>query len=291
MRTGYITSILVAAFLVAIAFGIFLTTRGESTPVTSPLPSIPIVKTPEYKVIGTSVQGRNIESYTYGAGLRNLVFVGGIHGGYEWNSVLLAYKLMDYLEAHANAIGPDISVTIIPDANPDAVYKATGKEGRFTEADVPKRDLSTERFNAHGVDLNRNFDCNWAPSGTWKDRTVSGGSAAFSEPETIALSNYLLRQKPDAVIFWHSSAGAVYASQCTEGILPKTLEVMNIYAKGAGYPAVKEFTAYEVHGASEDWLASEGIPAITVELKSHDSVEWESNLAGVTALLKYFSTK
>src|SRR3989344_8041800 len=52
---------------------------------------------PEYRVIGTSVQGRKIEAYTYGNGDTNLLFVGGIHGGYEWNSVLLAYQFMDYL--------------------------------------------------------------------------------------------------------------------------------------------------------------------------------------------------
>ena len=53
-----------------------------------------IVKT-ERQIIGASVQGREIDSYTYGKGETHLMFVGGIHGGYEWNSVLLAYTFID----------------------------------------------------------------------------------------------------------------------------------------------------------------------------------------------------
>ena len=41
-------------------------------------------------VIGTSVEGRNIEATTYGSGDTHLLLVGGIHGGYEWNSSILA---------------------------------------------------------------------------------------------------------------------------------------------------------------------------------------------------------
>jgi 3-deoxy-D-arabino-heptulosonate 7-phosphate (DAHP) synthase len=52
-----------------------------------------------YKVVGTSVEGRKIESYTYGNGDTHLLLVGGIHGGYEWNSVALAYQVMDYFKA------------------------------------------------------------------------------------------------------------------------------------------------------------------------------------------------
>ena len=151
---------------------------------------------------------------------------------------------------------------------------------------MPKTsDQSSGRFNAHRVDLNRNFDCKWAPTGTWKNKIVSAGSAPFSEPETRALRDYILKNKPVAVVFWHSQANAVYASECKNGILPETLSLMNTYASAAGYPAVKSFTAYEVHGDAEGWLASINIPAITVELKSHDSIEWERNLLGIKALL------
>lgn len=244
-----------------------------------------------YKVIGTSVEGRKIESYRFGSGEKHLVFVGGMHGGYEWNSVLLAYSAMDYFAGNADAIPKNVTVTVIPSINPDGVFKVTGKEGRFQIADVStdKTILESGRMNARGVDLNRNFDCKWKPKATWRSKTVSAGTEAFSEPEAKVLRDFVAENNLDAVVFWHSQANAVYASECNGGILPATLDIMNAYAKSSGYKAVKSFDAYEVTGDSEGWLASIGIPAITVELKTHEDVEWERNLAGVKALLEYFA--
>lgn len=248
---------------------------------------------PKYKVIGTSVEGRKIESHTYGKGERHLVFIGGIHGGYEWNSVILAYQFMDYLVANPVIIPDNLTVTVIPSLNPDGVYRVSGKEGRFNTTNVStnKEILASGRFNAHGVDLNRNFDCEWKPTSQWRERTVSTGLKPFSEPEALALRNFVLENKPDAVIFWHSQANAVYASECEAGILPETLEIMNAYARGSGYPAIKSFDSYETSGDAEGWLASINIPSITVELRTHEVIEWEKNLAGIKALFGYYLTK
>ncbi|MDO8601780.1 MAG: hypothetical protein Q7R62_01445, partial [bacterium] len=81
---------------------------------------------------------------------------------------------------------------------------------------------------------------------------------------------------------------AVYASECNNGILPKTLEIMNVYARAAGYRSINVFDAYKITGDAEGWLASIGIPAITVELTTHETVEWEKNLAGIKALFEYY---
>ena len=247
-------------------------------------------------IIGTSVEGRTIEAYTYspatdgGSAKKHLVFVGGVHGGYEWNSVLLAYTFMDYLATNKNFIPEDVTVTVIPSANPDGVYKVVGKEGRFSTADVPaKVDSVPGRFNARQVDLNRNFDCKWKSESMWKGNKVSAGSAPFSEPETKAIRDFVLKNKPDAVVFWHSQANAVYASECEKGILAQTRDIMKAYSKASGYPAVDSFDAYEVTGDAEGWLASINIPAITVELATHETVEWKKNLAGIEALLVLYS--
>ena len=74
------------------------------------------------EVIGTSIEGRAIESYTFGHGSTTLLFVGGIHGGYEWNSVLLAYAMIDDLVAKNITIPDGLSVVIIPSLNPYGVY-------------------------------------------------------------------------------------------------------------------------------------------------------------------------
>ncbi len=272
---------------------------GSAPDVTDVLPPEPIIETviteepveQNVKTIGTSVEGRPIEAHTFGEGATHLLFVGGIHGGYEWNSVLLAYALIDYLTANPVVVPNNLTVSIIPSLNPDGVFRITNVEGRFAQSDV--RDdgvpLGTGRFNANDVDLNRNFDCKWKPESTWRGNKVSAGTAAFSEPEAVTLRDFIAELNPTAVVFWHSQANAVYASECTSGILPETLEVMRTYASAAKYPAVDSFDAYPVSGDAEGWLASIGIPAITVELSTHETIEWEKNLAGVRALFGHYS--
>ena len=237
------------------------------------------------KVIGYSVAGRALTAYTFGTGTTSVVFVGGIHGGYEWNSELLAYTLVDYLKLNPQIIPKNLSVTVIPSANPDGLYKVTGKEGTFTMADVKTNlPLGTGRFNNNEVDLNRNFACSWQATSTWQNKKVSAGTSVFSEPEARTIRDFILQVKPAAVVFFHSQSNAVYASACGNGILPGTLAIMNTYSLAAGYQAVKTFDSYVVTGAAEDWLASINIPAITVELKTHETVEWDKNLAGIKAL-------
>lgn len=267
----------------------FLFSRPEEVQL-PPVQPVAEKATPIRRIIGKSVEGRAIEAITYGSGANTLLLVGGVHGGYEWNSVLLAYQMMDYLERYPEVIPHDLSVSIIPVANPDGLHRVIGKEGRFSLMEVPSGgDQSPGRFNANDVDLNRNFDCKWQPESTWRSRTVSGGTEAFSEPESRALRDFVLTNKPVAVAFWHSQSNAVYASECEDGILPATREIMNVYADAAEYPAVDSFDSYSVTGDAEGWLASIGIPAITVELKTHEDVEWDRNLLGVTALMKTLS--
>jgi hypothetical protein len=64
---------------------------------------------------------------------------------------------------------------------------------------------------------------------------------------------------------------------------------MNTYADAAGYGKVEKFDAYPITGDAEGWLASIGIPAVTVELESAERTEWTRNLAGVEAVLQLFS--
>lgn len=280
----------IALILLILSVGTYIIIHENTPPVPVPVKNvetIPPVQKLKSKIIGTSVEGRSIEVHTYGTGATHVTFVGGIHGGYEWNSVLLAYTFMDYLDTHPEFIPKNITVDVIPSANPDGVYKVTEKEGRFTAEDVSTdtKILASGRFNAHEVDLNRNFDCKWKPKSTWQSKTVSAGTSSFSEPEAQAIKNYITNTNPKVVVFWHSKSNAVYASQCEKGILPETLNVMNAYSQVSGYPPVKIFDAYATTGAADDWLASINIPAITVELKTHENIEWEKNIAGLIALI------
>ena len=289
-------SVIILLIIVIAGVLAFVNWRNSIKPIPAPV-EIKITN-PQKSIIGFSVEGREIDAYTYlpasgGNVDKKLVFVGGIHGGYEWNSVLLAYKFMDYLQVNPDVIPKNLSVIVIPSMNPDGVYKVIGKEGIFTMMDVPTSTtlLKSGRFNADKVDLNRNFDCRWQPTGTWQGNTVSAGTSTFSEPEAVAFKNFTLKNNPSAVVFWHSQSDGVYASQCKNGILPGTTDIMNAYSKASGYPTQKSFDSYAVTGAADDWLSSINIPAVSVELKTHESIEWDKNLAGIQALLNYFGSK
>lgn len=261
-------------------------------PLTSPiLPPEVKSEDPQIETLGFSVENRPIESYSFGSGKTLLVFAGGMHGGYEWNSVLLAYRLIDYLSDYPEAVPENLAIAVIPSINPDGVFKTTGKEGRFAVSDVPAGSNEEGRLNARGVDLNRNFDCHWKPEAVWKSRKVSGGSAAFSEPESQTIKKFVSEKDPAAVIFWHSQSNTIYGSQCGGAMIPETAEIMKIYSKASGYKTAPTFDQYEVSGDVTDWLASIGKPAITVELATHENTEWEKNLAGVKALLEYYKNK
>ncbi len=243
--------------------------------------------------IGTSTEGRAIEQYSFGEGEKTVLFVGGVHGGYEWNSTALAYEFISALETGTLTIPDNLTIIVIPTLNPDGLFRTTGLTGRFTKNDVPL-DINydgTGRFTATGVDLNRNFDCKWKPESTWRSQVVSAGTTPFSEPEAQALRTFVETVRPSAVIFWHSQANAVYASECEDGILPSTVALMNTYAAAADYQAIASFDAYPISGDAEGWLASVGIPAITVELESRTDTEWGRNRAGITAILDLYSQR
>ncbi len=242
-------------------------------------------------VLGTTVGGRSVTAYHFGTGEKELLFVAGAHGGYEWNTTLLAYQLMDYLKENPSTIPAGLKVTVIPVLNPDGLEKVVGTDGRFTPADVSedKAVVVSGRYNGNNVDLNRNFDCDWQPTGIWQSTKVSGGSAAFSEPESKAIQSYVSTSKPTAVVEWFSSAGGVFSSRCGGDVSSETAAITKIYANASGYPAFKDFDSYEITGDMVNWLAKSGVPAISVLLTDHTATEWKKNKAGIEALLQHYA--
>jgi hypothetical protein len=242
-------------------------------------------------VLGTSVEGNAITAYHFGEGTTEVLLIGGIHGGYSWATAALGYELVDYFDANPTAVPDGVMLTIIPVANPDGLEEAVGTVGRFSTTLAEA--LSTEtriaaRFNANDVDLNRNFDCEWSAEGTWQNRTVSGGSAPFSEPEAAAIRGYVNEYTPEVAIVWFSAEGKVYPSACQGNPSEASEALATTFATAADYPTQEEFDAYAITGDMVNWLAKENIPAISVLLTSHADTEFDQNLAGVEAVLATF---
>lgn len=281
----------------------FFVNKAGNEPVTPPENVLPPVETApsttppavqENKgqtTIGRSVEGRDITAYHFGTGDTEVMFVGGIHGGYSWNTSIVAYELMDYLRTNPTAVPANVKVTVIPVLNPDGLNKVVGVNGKFAASDITASQAVqvSGRFNARTVDLNRNFDCDWQPTGKWQTTTVSGGTAAFSEPESLAIKNYVEAQNPDAVIIWYSAAGGVFSASCHAGILPETSALTNIYAKASGYPGHQSFDFYAITGDMVNWLAKIKVPAISVLLTNHTDTEWSKNQAGIDAVLQHYA--
>ena len=252
----------------------------------------PVVEEPETEtVIGKSVAGRDITAYHFGTGAKEILFVGGTHGGYSWNTALVAYEMMAYLAENLSVIPSNLKVTVIPVLNPDGLNKVVSQAGPFTKSDVSgtQEIRISGRFNENEVDLNRNFDCDWQATGKWQSTSVSGGEQAFSEPETLAFKNYIESRKPNAVVVWYSSAGGVFASNCHGGVLPETTKILDVYSKASGYKAYQSFDFYTITGDMVNWLAKKNIPAISVLLTTHEDTEWSKNQKGLEALLKYYA--
>lgn len=241
------------------------------------------------QTIGYSVAGFPIESYSYGTGPKRIVFVGGIHGGTEWNTVLLAYAAIDYFDRHPEMVPPALTLQIVPSANPDGQRLVTGSWGRFLPENVGVA-VAEGRFNQNGVDLNRNWGCAWSETAWWGNREISAGTAPFSEPETRALRDFFLSDgnPVQAVVFWHSAVPGVFAGGCA-GIYAAAERLATIYAQAAGYPHGESFSYYPITGDATNWLSEQRIPAIIVELETRDDPEWPQNLDAMLAVLAYMA--
>ncbi|MFN3188605.1 MAG: M14 family metallopeptidase [Candidatus Paceibacteria bacterium] len=245
---------------------------------------------PAVEVIGQSADGNDISAYTFGTGTKEILLISGIHGGYSWNTSQLAYELIDHLEGTQDNL-EDVRVTVIPVLNPDGLDTTFGTTGRLNSnlvSAIPS-DTVPGRFNGNSVDINRNFDCQWQASGVWQNRTVSGGSTAFSEPEAQAIRAYIEKYRPTAAIVYYSAAGGVYASNCNNGVSSGTQALLRDYGTAAGYTVHESYDYYATTGDMANWLARENIPTISVLLTNHTNTEFTKNRAGLMAVIETHS--
>ncbi|MGM0674946.1 MAG: M14 family metallopeptidase [Spirochaetota bacterium] len=241
----------------------------------------------EPEVIGESVEGREIRSYALGTGDTDIILIGGIHGGYEWNTVQLARMMLEHFAENGGQIPDNYRLHIIPNMNPDGLHRIT--EG----ADIDTTDFSSlnttpGRFNARGVDLNRNWDAQWKPTSYWGQTEVDAGSEPFSEPETRAARDFILERDPAVVIFFQSAANGIWFGGKREGNEPAR-RLAAAYAEASGYDLPDGSDGpvnYEITGAASSYLYRQGIRALTIELETHSQPEFDRNISGVRAVFE-----
>jgi hypothetical protein len=235
----------------------------------TPTPTITPTSVPETRV-GQSAGGRAIIARTFGEGQRVILLVGGIHGGWESNTVDLMTELGVHFRENPEDILPGFSVVIIPTMNPDGVAVGNDLAGRF---------------NGNGVDLNRNWACGWQPEAVWREGPVDPGARPFSEPESQAVAAFIGSIRPEAVLFYHSAADGVFAGDCPRRAGAwRSGELSAIYGEASGYSYGEAFSAYPVTGTAPSWVDGLDIPAADVELSSARDSQFEQNLRGILAI-------
>jgi protein MpaA len=151
-------------------------------------------------------------------------------------------------------------LALIPAANPDGLAKSL-------------------RFNAHRVDLNRNF-----PASNWS-RTYASGHAPASEPETQALLSLLAELKPRRILSIHSHT----TDPCNNFDGPAAASKLALAMTAHNdYPTMASI-GYPTPGSLGSWAGIDrGIPIITLELPAKESgpAAWEHNREAILAFIR-----
>lgn len=126
-------------------------------------------------VVGKSVRGRRIVATRQGnpKAPTVLLVVGQMHG-----SEPAGLSVVSRLRRMRVARDSDYQLWTIRTMNPDGAARG-------------------HRYNARGIDLNRNFP------GNWSTRALRSGGQPASEPETRAVMRFLKRLRPDGVLSFH----------------------------------------------------------------------------------------
>lgn len=257
-----------------------------------PLPELAEGQTGVEFVLGQSVEGRDITGwYTTPPGISNppqaLILVGAIHGD-EANSLPVLAQVRADITFGMLQLPPNVGLYIIPLLNPDGNARLS-------------------RFNANRVDLNRNWDTyDWRTDIEISAGIVFGGGGPqpFSEPETIAMRDWLLARAAEhpgglTVIYFHSQfppdgmvVPGAHLVNGRDAADAASRRVGQTFANGAGYPYQNLWTGgYSVTGDASTWAVAQGMRSFTVEapvrrpLTDEEQAEMRAGIEAVLVLL------
>ena len=224
----------------------------------------------EKRIIGSSLQKRNLYAIKIGEGSPVGIAVYAIHGR-EWLTARLAkahYK-------NAQKQGITGSIWLIPLANPDGALLS--QKGLSVAKDSPyfrflsaysDGELRLWKANARGVDLNVNFDAEWGKGKrNVRKRGAENyiGERPFSEPETLALKRFTEEVSPDYTVSFHTKGEEIYwYFGQSDFDAERDFRIGQALSKATGYPLR---LAQGSVGGYKDWcIKTLKIPSYTVEV-------------------------
>jgi len=181
----------------------------------------------------------------------------------------------------------------VPIINPDGyVYNETiapNGGGMHRKNRRPNPDNSNcNNGTQQGIDLNRNYSYNWGADNSGSSgnpcSAVYRGASAFSEPETEAISNFILARQFKNVLHYHTYSNVLIHSW-GDGTFPDEPDLSTLREIGAemtrenGYAVGTgtETIGYGVNGDAVDWTyGTAGLISYTPEVGSYADNFWPS---------------
>lgn len=130
----------------------------------------------QHHIVGSSVGNNPIMVQVFGRGPDVILILATIHGD-EPAGTPLVRNLAKHIRSHLELVNGR-TIVLLPLANPDGFAQNT-------------------RYNANGVDLNRNF------STSNRVEAVTTGRSALSEPESRVITEIIAEYAPDRIISLH----------------------------------------------------------------------------------------
>ena len=209
-----------------------------------------------WQVIGHSIEGRDIRRRTVGSGPRVVLWVDGIHGNEPENAVSTAALPAAFLAAPERAAR--VTLHLIEHLNPD---------GR----------AANSRFNAAGIDLNRNYPLAFEPA-------KRHSTAPLDQPESILLAAQIDALRPDLIIMAHSWPERHFINY--DG---PAQDLAERFSELSGYPVVPSDGFEPTPGSLGSWV---GIgmkqPILTLEHERGQPPErcWARTQAAILAVIE-----
>jgi len=230
--------------------------------VVSPQPQLqpaPTLILPEYRIVGSSVRKQPLLCTIIGRGQDVTLILATIHGN-EPAGTPLVRQLAKHLQQNTHLLAGR-KVVLLPVANPDGM-------------------AYNSRYNANGVDLNRNFATNN------RINNKEFGYNALSEPEACAIEQLIRQYSPDRIISIHQPQACIDYDGPAGAIA-------NRMAQHCGLPVEKL-------GARPGSLGSYagltlGIPIVTFEMTQGDSslsteILWQKYGSALLTAITYRAT-
>jgi hypothetical protein len=246
-------------------FAVLLTAAGWPSAVLSQ-------SQPSAEAIGYSQGGLPLMVYRLGDGPNLVPVLGAQHGGPEINTSRLTQSLMDYFTQNPTEVPGAVTLAFMPETNPDGIAAGTR---RFLSGVDPNRNWGGPSWDTDGYDSNGRFE------------RGLGGPEPFSEQETRALADFVLRQRPIMVVNYHSAGGFMFGGRDgIGGVLADAYERASGYYRPApGSGSGPRLLGYRASGTTSGWLSEQGINGIFIELSTPADAELSRNLAGMKAML------